>query len=154
MALIFNSIKFLTNEHYELLLEADPSKELIDSYLKRSATFEVLQGTDLIGIVVLLKTRPESLEIVNISVHKEYQNKGVGQKILQFSIQYAKKNAIVSLQIGTGSTSFSQLYLYQKMGFRMTHIDHNFFIHHYKEEISEHGLVLKDMVRLQLMLNK
>lgn len=152
MTLIFNQIQHLETEHYELLLEADPSKDLVDTYFKRSATFEVLDSNKLVGIVVLLETRPDSMEIVNISVNEKYQNKGIGQKILSFSIQYAKDRNIVALDIGTGSTSFSQLYLYQKMGFRLVGIDRNFFVHHYSEEIIENGLILKDMVRLQLIL--
>ena len=39
------------------------------------------------------------------------------------------------------------------MGFRITGIDQDFFVHHYDEEIIENGLILKDMVRLQLLLN-
>ena len=152
MTLIFNQIQHLKQEHYELLLEADPSKDLVDGYVKRSNTFEVLDDKELVGIVVLLETRPDSMEIVNISVDERYQNKGIGQKILSFSIQYAKDRNIVTLDIGTGSTSFSQLYLYQKMGFRLVGIDCDFFVHHYSEEIIENGLILKDMVRLQLIL--
>ena len=153
MTLIFNPVTQLTSEHFDLLLEADPSKELVENYFNRSMTFEVLKDSELVGIIVLIETRPDSIEIVNISVHENHQNKGYGQEILRFAIQYAKENGFVVLDIGTGSTSFSQLYLYQKMGFRMVGIDKDFFVHHYNEEIIENGLVLKDMVRLQLLLN-
>ncbi len=153
MALIYNRLQELEDEHYNLLLEADPSKELVSHYFKRSLTFEVLKDGVLVGIVVLIETRPETLEIVNISVSSDHQNQGIGQEILQFAINYGKENQFIVLEIGTGSTSFSQLYLYQKMGFRITGIDKDFFVHHYDEEIIENGLILKDMVRLQLLLN-
>jgi hypothetical protein len=54
------------------------------------------------------------------------------------------------VEVGTGSTGVEQLYLYQKCGFRMTHIDRDFFVRHYSEPIVENGLVLRDMVRLSL----
>lgn len=152
MTLLFNSVTQLTDDHYDLLLEADPSKELVDGYFKRSLTFEAIKDQQLVGIIVLLETRPETLEIVNVSVHPDHQNQGLGQLILAFAIDYAKDNDFIAIDIGTGSTSFSQLYLYQKLGFRIVGIDRDFFVIHYTEEIIENGLVLKDMIRLQLIL--
>ena len=154
MTLIYNQLHTLTDEHYDLLLEADPSKNLVTHYFKRSFTFEVIKNNELVGIIVLIETRPETLEVVNVSVHPDYQNQGIGQEILQFAINYGREHHFIVLEIGTGSTSFSQLYLYQKLGFRMTSIDKDFFLLHYEEEIIENGLVLKDMVRLQLLLKK
>ena len=154
MSLLFNKVSQLTSEHYELLLEADPSKDLVDSYFKRSLTFEALKENKLVGIIVLLETRPETIEIVNISVHPDYQNQGIAQSMLRFTIEYAEQQQLIAIEIGTGSTSLAQLYLYQKMNFRIVGVDRDFFTHHYAEEIIENGLVLKDMIRLQLILDK
>ncbi|MEG0732661.1 MAG: GNAT family N-acetyltransferase [Vagococcus sp.] len=150
MELLFNEINQLSNEHYSLLLDADPSKKLVDDYTYRGFTYEVLLNETLVGVVVLLPTRPETLEIVNVAVHPNYQKQGIGQKIILFAIGYAKRNNYRSIEIGTGSTSLGQLYLYQKMDFRITGVDTDFFVHHYSEEIMENGLVLKDMIRLRL----
>lgn len=152
MKLLFNELTQLTDLHYELLLEADPSKKLVDDYTHRGFTYEVILDKKLVGTIVLLPTRPETLEIVNIAVEPTFQKQGIGQQMLTFAINYAKKNYYRTLDIGTGSTSISQLYLYQKMGFRISGIDTDFFIHHYSEEIVENGLVLKDMIRLRLNL--
>lgn len=149
MTLIFKEITKLTPQHFELLLDADPSQNIVEDYAKRGNAFEAIKVNKLVGIVVLLPTRPETIEIVNIAVHPDFQNQGIGQDILKFAIQTAKKQNYVTLEIGTGSTSFGQLYLYQKMNFRITGIDQNFFIRHYDEEIIENGLILKDMIRLQ-----
>lgn len=138
--------------HYDLLLEADPNKSVVDDYLKRGLIYEKRSNEQLLGILVLLPTRPKTLEIVNIAVHPDHQNKQLGQEILHFAIDYAKAHSFDTLEIGTGSTSFMQLYLYQKVGFRLTHIDHDFFLIHYSEPIIENNLVLKDMVRLSMSL--
>lgn len=141
-----------TAAHYDLLLEADPSRLALEDYLKRGIIYEKKHNQQLVGVLVLLATRPKTLEIVNIAIHPDCQNKKLGQKLLQFAIDYAKSHAFDTLEIGTGSTSFMQLYLYQKVGFRLTHIDRDFFLIHYSEPIIENNLVLKDMVRLSMTL--
>lgn len=141
-------IETLQTVHYDLLLLADPAKLLVANYTKRGLCFELLHDEIPIGVLVLLPTRPETLEIVNIAVSKSYQGQGFGKKLIQFAFVYAKNNQYKTVEIGTGSTSLGQLYLYQKCGFRMTSIDRDFFLRHYEEEIIENKLILKDMVRL------
>ncbi len=46
-------------------------KKLVDDYLKRSWVYEAVAFGKLAGIIVLLPTRPETLEIVNLSVSKK-----------------------------------------------------------------------------------
>lgn len=141
----------ITKKHYDLLLLADPSKKIVDDYLKRGTCFCV-EEKDPIAVMVLLPTRPETLEIMNIAVDEAHQGQGIAQKLLHFASEYAKEKNYKVLEIGTGSTGFQQLYLYQKCGFRMTSIDRDFFLHHYEEEIIENNMVLRDMVRLQMEL--
>ena len=143
----------ITDHHFSLLLSADPSKKIVTDYLKRGLCFEKrTYSNELIGVLVLLPTRPETIEIVNIAIDERYQNQRFGQELLEFAIDFSKKEKYRSIEIGTGSTSFGQLYLYQKCGFRMISIDTDFFTHHYDTEIIENRLVLKDMVRLRLDL--
>lgn len=145
-------IQTLQTIHYDLLLSADPDKHLVDDYVKRGLCFNLVFNKTIAGILVLLPTRPETLEIVNIAVAENVQGQGLGEKLLQFALAYATNNHYKTVEIGTGSTSFGQLYLYQKCGFRLTSIDRDFFLRHYKEEIIENKLVLKDMIRLSIDL--
>lgn len=146
-----DKIETLTENHYKLLLEADPSKRLVEDYTQRGSVFAALDP-DLVGIMVLLPTRPDTLELVNIAVDEAFQNQGYAQKLIAFAFDYAKERGIKTMEVGTGSTGFAQLYLYQKCGFRMTSIDKDFFIRHYDEVIIDNGQVLNDMVRLSLDL--
>lgn len=66
MELKITVFKKPTTQHYQLLLAADPSKELIDSYLNRSFCYQATAQGQLVGIIILLPTHPETLEIVNI----------------------------------------------------------------------------------------
>lgn len=141
----------LTKEHYELLLDADPSKKHVDDYTQRGQVFS-LTDTELLGIMVLIPTRPDTLELVNIAVSEAHRGKGYAQQLIAFAFETAKEQGIKTVEIGTGSTGYEQLHLYQKCGFRMTWIDRDFFVRHYEEEIIDNGIVLNDMVRLSIDL--
>lgn len=152
MKLSIRPLNKLTHQHYELLLDADPSEGVINNYMQRAVSFEAVNNNELLGIVVLLPTRPETLEIVNISVTATKRNNGIGRQLLTFAEKYARENKYAWLEIGTGSTSFGQLYLYQKCGFRVVGVDLDFFTTHYEEEIIENHLILRDMIRLRKFL--
>lgn len=149
MELELRPFKETTIKHYELLLDADPSEDAVKKYLPRSFCFEARRETDLVGVFILLPTRPETIEIVNIAVSESYQHQGVGTQLLESAFKWASENNYRMVEIGTGSTSFGQLYLYQKCGFRVVGIDSDFFIKNYQEPIFENKLRLRDMIRLR-----
>ncbi|SDC83969.1 Acetyltransferase (GNAT) family protein [Terribacillus halophilus] len=148
MSVIIESFTKTTKYHYELLLDADPSRELVDSYLPKSHCIEAKVGPKLIGVIILMPTRPETLEIVNIAVKEDFRGEGIGRILIEYALEYARENKMKTVEIGTGSTSVGALYLYQKCGFRMTHIDRDFFTRHYDEKIIENKIELRDMVRM------
>ena len=137
----------------ELLLLADPSVELVKEYISRGQCFVATHNDEVIGVIVLIRTRPKTIEIVNIAVCEEHQNKGIGKRLLLFAIDKAKEQNIRTIEIGTGNSSLSQLALYQKCGFRITGVDRDFFIKYYKEKIYENGIQVVDMIRLGLDLD-
>ncbi|WP_259715882.1 GNAT family N-acetyltransferase, partial [Weissella cibaria] len=106
-------------------------EKLISKYLNRSFCFEATYNNELLGVLILLPTHPETLEVVNIAVISTQRNKGIGHQLLTFAEKYARNNNYKCLEIGTGTTSFGQLYLYQKCDFRVVGVDQNFFTIHY-----------------------
>ena len=48
----------------ELLLLADPSQKLVEEYIKRGQCFVAEVDNSIIGVYVLLRTRPETVELV------------------------------------------------------------------------------------------
>lgn len=148
MSIEIQKLHKVVEKHYDLLLEADPSKKIIDDYLPRSFCFTAQEEGQLVGVIILLPTRPTTLEVVNLTVQKDFRGQKIGQTLLYFALTFAKENQYEVVEVGTGSTGFEQLYLYQKCGFRMSHIERDFFINHYEQPIFENGLQLKDMVRL------
>ncbi|MFK2816895.1 GNAT family N-acetyltransferase [Bacillus subtilis] len=137
---------------YELLLLADPSKEIVDDYLVRGECYTGYISDELAGVYVIITTRPQTVEIVNIAVKQTMQKQGIGKLLILDAIEKAKHMGAKVIEIGTGNSSIHQLSLYQKCGFRLQAIDHDFFIRHYDEEIFENGIQCRDMVRLYLDL--
>ncbi|WP_342548797.1 GNAT family N-acetyltransferase [Paenibacillus sp. FSL P2-0089] len=132
----------------ELLLLADPSPKLVEDYVARGQCFVAEADQQVVGVYVLLPTRPETAELVNIAVNEEFQGQGIGKQLVNHAIQEARRLGFKTLEIGTGNSSIGQLALYQKCGFRITGIDRDFFIRHYSEEIYENGMQVVDMIRL------
>lgn len=132
----------------ELLLLADPSPKLVEDYVARGQCFVAEADQQVVGVYVLLPTRPETAELVNIAVDEEFQGRGIGKQLVNHAIQEAARLGFKTLEIGTGNSSIGQLALYQKCGFRITGIDKDFFIRHYSEEIYENGMQVVDMIRL------
>ncbi len=149
-----NITKFNTPsaKHYSLLLTADPSKKIIGSYLSHAFCYQAITNAQLAGVIILLPTHPDTLEIMNIAVDSKWQNHGIAQQLLSFAENLAHQQNYSYLEIGTGTTSFEQLYLYQKCGFRITSVKRDFFTDRYDSEIIENGLHLKDMLRLKKVL--
>ncbi|MSU00895.1 GNAT family N-acetyltransferase [Tissierella pigra] len=136
---------------FELLLLADPSKNVIEDYLYRGNCF-VYKTDEIVGVYVLIKTRPNTMELVNVAVKENMQGKGIGKKLVLHAIFMARKEGANTLEIGTGNSSLQQLGLYQKCGFRIIGVDKDFFTKHYEEEIMENGIVCRDMIRLSMDL--
>lgn len=137
---------------YELLYLADPSKESINDYISRGNLYIASIENEVVGAYVILKTRPLTAEIMNISVNEAYQKKGIGKVLIKHSISTSKNLNIKTLEVGTGNSSIYQLAFYQKCGFRIIGVDKDFFKKHYNEKIIENGIECIDMIRMSMDL--
>lgn len=131
-----------------LLLLADPSEELVRDYLHKGQCYVAEDGAEIIGEYVLLPTSKENVELINVAVVEKYHGKGIGKQLVLDAVERAKMEGFQAIEVGTGNSSIGQLALYQKCGFRMIGIDHDFFVRNYDEEIFENGIQCRDMIRL------
>jgi ribosomal protein S18 acetylase RimI-like enzyme len=132
----------------ELLLLADPSPQLVEEYLTRGECFVAEAGNGVIGVYVLLPTRPATVELVNVAVGKKFHGQGIGKQLVNHAVQTAKQLGFQTIEVGTGNAGIGQLALYQKCGFRIVGVDLDFFVRHYAEEIYENGIHCRDMIRM------
>ena len=136
---------------YELLLLGDESKDMLNDYIGRSHKYVAKISEEIVGIIVIIKTRPKTLEIVNIAVKEEFQKKGIGKQLIKYVINKARAEESKIIEIGTGNCGINQIALYQKCGFRIVGVEPDFFKHYY-EEFYENGILCKDMIRMKLYL--
>lgn len=133
----------------DLLLLADPSEEMIQRYLHKSDSYVAEIDGKVVGIYVLLLLAQDSVEIVNLAVYENFQGKGIGEQLIAHAIQTARHLGFKTIEIGTGNSSIGQLALYQKCGFRVDHIEKDYFTKNYMDEIYENGIRCRDMIRLK-----
>jgi ribosomal protein S18 acetylase RimI-like enzyme len=137
---------------YPLLLEADPSKRSIQEYLERGRLYLAFAQEKVVACFVLMRTRPNTNEIMNIAVRKELQSKGIAKQCIAFAERISRQEGCRTLEVGTGNSSLNQLALYQKCGFRIIGVERNYFIKNYVQEIYENGIKCVDMIRLEMVL--
>lgn len=132
----------------ELLLLADPSREMVEEYLAIGECRVAEMAGEIIGVYVLARLDVETMELMNVAVHERLHGQGIGKRLIGDAIQTAQKLGYQSLEVGTGNSSIGQLALYQKCGFRLEGVIKDFFIDNYDEEIFENGIQCRDMIRL------
>ena len=133
----------------ELLLLADPSEDNIRSYLSESKCFVASVGAVVVGACVVQPRGTDSQELMSIAVHPAHQKFGYGTALLKWVIAFFRDSGARQLEVGTGTFGY-QLAFYQRHGFRVTSVAHNFFVENYAEPIFEDGILLRDMLRLTL----
>lgn len=136
----------------DLLLMSDPSEEVIAEYIDASVQFVARLDATILGALLLLKTRPGTMEIMNVSVCEEYQNKGIGRRLIDKAIQFARDSGIKTLEIGTGNPGVIQMLLYQKCGFRIVGVEPDYFRKNHAQRIFENGIECRDMIRMRMEL--
>lgn len=140
---------------FHLLLLADETKEAIEKYIYSSLVFtaSIPQNPDCpIAIWVLYKKSPKIVELKNIAILPQYQNKGLGTVILHKIKADMKQLNYQELWVGTGDHSIQQLNFYRKNGFKDRGTIQNFFTDNYPYPIIENGKALKDMILLSQQL--
>lgn len=133
---------------WDILSLADPSRIIVEEYVKNGIIFVGEASGEIIGVYVLKETHTVVVEIMNIAIKEPYQNKGLGKQLIIHAISEASKQGYARLEIGTGNSSIYQLKLYQQCGFRIEGIDFDYFLRNYDEPIFENGLLCRDMIRL------
>ncbi len=131
---------------YHLLLDADPSMEVISTYLNLSEIYIALLQNEIIGTFVLYPVDQYTLEIKNIAVTEKLQGKGIGKLLLKKATDIAAAKGAHKIDIATSNASFGPLYLYQKTGFDIETIKKDFIIENYPEPLFDNGIQCKHMI--------
>ncbi len=141
-----------TDAPMDLLLLADPSEKLVKSYLNKGICYTAKIEDETVGVILIMETKVQTTEVMNLAVKEELQNNGIGKKLLLYVINEIKKGNTKTIEIGTGNPGVVQMLLYQKCGFRIVDIDFDFFRRTHPERIYENGIECRDMIRMRIDL--
>ena len=138
-------------DYIDLLLEADPSKDMIHRYLNDSDVYALKKEDELISIAVILHIDRKTLELKNIVTTEKYRNKGYAKTLLKhLSGNYKQKYD--RMLVGTTENNIP---FYVKQGFdKYEKTIKNFFIDNYKEEIKDGDLICTDLIYYSKDLKK
>lgn len=138
-------------QYMNLLLEADPEKEVIEKYLKDGQLFVLTYKDEVTCIAVVTKIDEDTVELKNIATTKKYRRQGFGKKMIKYLFDNYKQK-YEKIIIGTTENNIP---FYVKLGFdKYYKTVKNFFVDNYKDEIWEGDLKCIDMYYYSKDLNK
>lgn len=131
---------------YNLLLDADPSKELVDNYLKKGYLYGAFDNGLLIGEYLLIIHHNNTAEIINLAVLEKYRNKSIGKKLISHAENQGRIFGCNSIIVGTAEPLIEY---YLNQGFLYKKTIKNFFKDNYDTPVIDNGIILKDMIVLE-----
>lgn len=136
----------------DLLLNADPSEEMINKYLYAGECFIAEVEQEIVGVFVLMPNTAHEVEIKNISVVEAYQHQGVGKDIIKYVVRIAKLEGYEDLIVKTADVSKDAIKFYEKMKFVYDFTVKGYFVQYYDEPIMENGQQAIDQVVMRRKL--
>jgi ribosomal protein S18 acetylase RimI-like enzyme len=95
-----------------------------------------------------------SAEMRAVAVDEHEQGCGVGSRLVEHVCDGLRARGTRRVVVGTASSGVRQLAFYQRLGFRLTHIERDYFTADkgYPPGISEDGIATRDMVWMERTL--
>ena len=129
-------------QYMDLLLEADPSKDMINDYLRDGELFVLTYKDDVACVAVVTKVDYNTVELKNIATKEEYRGQGYAKKMLKYLADNYKQK-YNKILVGTSENNIP---FYVKQGFdKYEKTIKNYFIDNYDEEIIDGDLHCIDM---------
>lgn len=128
----------------DLLLLADEDQDVVMGYINEGKLFEINENNKRAGVIQIIECEGY-YEIKNIAIIPELQGQGIGKKALRFVERISYDDGAQLMKVGTANSSISNIAFYQKAGYRLDLITHDFFTD-YKEPIFENGIQAIDML--------
>ena len=133
-----------------LLLEADPSEDMIRKYIDKSTIFIARENGEMIGVGAVMPLEDGICELKSIAIRPKEQGKGHGSHFLAY-IADACAARFHTMLVGTSDYGMG---FYQKCGFTYSHTIDHFFTDYYPEPIFENGEQCRHMYYLRKKLHQ
>ena len=129
-------------QYLELLLEADPSKEMINKYLADGELFVLTYKDELVCIAVVMKIDNDIVELKNIITKEKHRGNGYAKKMIKYLVDNYKTR-YKKMIVGTAENNIP---FYVKQGFdKYEKTIKNYFVDNYDKEIFDENMQCVDM---------
>ncbi len=99
-----------------------PQKNIID---KGGYVFFYKLENEIVGTLAFIKQGDKQFELNKMAVTKAVQNKGIANKLLEFSLEYGKAKHWKTLIIYSNTQLEAAIHLYKKYGFQEIELEEN-----------------------------
>ncbi|MGV0107067.1 GNAT family N-acetyltransferase [Nostoc sp. DSM 114167] len=114
------------------------------------AVYRMDDNEHLVGAATM-KWRSDPCEIMELGIAPEFQRQGLGKEFVAWLIQEAKQRGKKQMLVGTSNSSLGNIAFYQKCGFRMDRVRHDYFWY-LPQPSYENSIQIQDMLVFRLDL--
>jgi ribosomal-protein-alanine N-acetyltransferase len=76
---------------------------------------------------ICFRDMPEESELLNIGVHPDYRQLGIGKKLMQFYIDFSHQRGIRTFYLEVNSSNTSAIHLYQSLSYQSAGMRKKFY---------------------------
>lgn len=135
------------------LLELADEPEPLRAYVNDGVLYGIVdeESGKPLAAVLVIGIDDHIVELRAVAVDQYEQGRGLGTWIVSEVCDRARR-AGRGVVVGTASSGIRQLAFYQRLGFRLTHVERDFFTPErgYPVGLSENGIPTRDMVWMKL----
>ncbi len=84
--------------------------------ISKNLVYVITDRDELKGLIVLIPEE-DHLLIENVAVHPNFQGQGIGRKLIEFSLAFAKERCLPEIRLYTNELMVENLVFYAKLGF-------------------------------------
>jgi len=106
--------KYFRVEPHDDEVMGDPKKYIIKP---GGNIFFVREGKRILGTVALMKIEDDVFELTKMAVTPEQQGKKIGQKLMEHTLEFTKKQGWKTLILYSNRKLANAIYIYKKYGF-------------------------------------
>jgi GNAT superfamily N-acetyltransferase len=131
------------------LLELADEPEPLRAYLQDGDLYTMADSAGAPAAAILvIEEEPGVAALRAVAVAEAVQGQGVGTVMVSSVLFVLARDGKHTAVVGTASSGVRQLAFYQRCGFRVSHIERDFFTEAkgYPPGLSENGIAIRDMV--------
>jgi len=107
--------RYFTLEEKDNVTLGDPQGNILN---KGGHIFVVAEGERCVGCVALIKMDDGVFEVSKMAVSPELRGRGVGRRLLEYTVEQARRLGAKSLFLGSSTKLKNAVHLYESIGFK------------------------------------